>query len=94
MTNLNPQNSRSLFKKLSDLWAEIDMIDPLGDFQEQGVRLGKIQASTNLANTMIKIFETEMRHAKNICDVQGYSDTFRNPQLKNFDNRSLPEGNE
>jgi len=89
MTNLTPQNSRSLWKRLSDLWDDIDQIDPQGDFQEQGVRLGKIQAATNLANTLVKIFDTEMKHAKNLCEMKDYAEMFRNPQLKNYDNDSL-----
>ena len=91
MTQLTPQNSRSLWKKLSDLWEDIDKIDPEGDFQEQGVRLGKIQAATNIANTMVKVFDTEMKHAKNMCELEEYIHVFRNPQLKNYDNESLLE---
>lgn len=91
MTNLNPVNSRSLYKTISDVFAQIDEIDPTDDLDVNGVKLGKINSKIKAAETLLKIFDSELKFASLSCEVEQFQNKFRNPQLKNYESISIQE---
>ena len=88
---LTPQNSRSLWAKLSEQWELLDSINPEDPTEVNGSKLATIDRAVKLAEVQTKIVDTEIKLAIARISMDKFEEKFRNPQLKNYDNLTLED---